>query len=236
MPFDATVLTMFPDAFPGPLGVSLIGTAWREHGLWALETVDIRTFSKDKRGFLDDTPAGGGPGQVMRADVIALALDSVERRGRPLLYMSARGRPLIQARVRQWAQGPGLIVLCGRFEGVDQRVLDARGFEEIAVGDAVLAGGEAAALVAIEACVRLVPGVLGAAESLSEESFEDGLLEHPQYTRPRTFEGFDIPEVLLGGNHAEVRKWRQSQREQTTREQRPDLWALQPANQQAKGD
>jgi len=236
MSFDATVLTMFPEAFPGPLGVSLIGTAWREHGLWSLETLDIRAFSKDKRGFLDDTPAGGGPGQVMRADVIASALDSVERRGRPLLYMSARGRPLTQARVREWAQGPGLIVLCGRFEGVDQRVLDARGFEEVAVGDAVLAGGEAAALVAIEACVRLVPGVLGQAESLSEESFEDGLLEHPQFTRPRTFEGLDIPDVLLGGNHAEVRKWRQSQREKTTREQRPDLWAKRPANQQAKGD
>jgi tRNA (guanine37-N1)-methyltransferase len=236
MPFDATVLTMFPEAFPGPLGVSLIGTAWREQGLWSLETVDIRGFSKDKRGFLDDTPAGGGPGQVMRADVIASALDSVERRERPLLYMSARGRPLTQARVREWASGPGLIVLCGRFEGVDQRVLDARGFEEVAVGDAVLAGGEAAALVAIEACVRLVPGVLGQAESLSEESFEDGLLEHPQYTRPRTFEGLDIPEVLLGGHHAEVRKWRQAQREQTTRERRPDLWARRSANQQAKGE
>ncbi|HEX2817462.1 MAG TPA: tRNA (guanosine(37)-N1)-methyltransferase TrmD [Phenylobacterium sp.] len=236
MSFDATVLTMFPEAFPGPLGVSLIGTAWREQGLWALETVDIRAFSKDKRGFLDDTPSGGGPGQVMRADVIASALDSVERRQRPLLYMSARGQPLTQARVREWAAGPGLIVLCGRFEGVDQRVIEARGFEEVAVGDAVLAGGEAAALVTIEACVRLVPGVLGHAESLAEESFEDGLLEHPQYTRPRTFEGLDIPEVLLGGNHAEVRKWRQAQREKTTREQRPDLWARHPANQQAKGD
>jgi len=201
-----------------------------------LETVDIRAFSKDKRGFLDDTPAGGGPGQVMRADVIASALDSVERRERPLLYMSARGRPLTQARVREWAHGPGLIVLCGRFEGVDQRVIETRGFEEVAVGDAVLAGGEAAALVTIEACVRLVPGVLGQAESLSEESFEDGLLEHPQYTRPRTFEGLDIPEVLLGGHHAEVRKWRQAERERTTRERRPDLWARRPANQQAKGD
>jgi len=236
MPFDATVLTMFPEAFPGPLGVSLIGTAWREQGLWTLETVDIRDFSKDKRGFLDDTPAGGGPGQVMRADVIASALDSVERRGRPLLYMSARGRPLTQARVREWAGGPGLIVLCGRFEGVDQRVIEARGFEEVAVGDAVLAGGEAAALVAIEACVRLVPGVLGQAESLSEESFEDGLLEHPQYTRPRTFEGLDIPEVLLSGHHKEISRWRAAQREETTRERRPDLWARRPANQQAKGD
>jgi tRNA (guanine37-N1)-methyltransferase len=197
--------------------------------------VDIRGFSKDKRGFLDDTPAGGGPGQVMRADVIASALDSVERRERPLLYMSARGRPLTQERVKAWSQGPGLIVLCGRFEGVDQRVLDARGFEEVAVGDAVLAGGEAAALVTIEACVRLVPGVLGQPESLSEESFEDGLLEHPQYTRPRTFEGRDIPEVLLSGHHAEVRKWRQAQREETTRERRPDLWAARLANQQPKG-
>jgi tRNA (guanine37-N1)-methyltransferase len=236
MPFDCTVLTMFPEAFPGPLSASLIGTAWREQGLWSLETVDIRGFSKDKRGFLDDTPAGGGPGQVMRADVIASALDSVERRGRPLLYMSARGRPLTQALVRKWAAGPGLIVLAGRFEGVDQRVLDARGFEEVAVGDAVLAGGEAAAMVAIEACVRLVPGVLGQAESLSEESFEDGLLEHPQYTRPRTFEGLDIPEVLLSGNHAAIRRWRQEQREKTTRERRPDLWARRNANQQAKGD
>ena len=236
MAFDCTVLTMFPDAFPGPLGVSLIGTAWREAGLWSLETVDIRGFSKDKRGFLDDTPAGGGPGQVMRADVIASALDSVEARGRPLLYMSARGRPLTQALVKQWASGPGLIVLAGRFEGVDQRVLDARGFEEVSVGDAVLAGGEAAAMVAIEACVRLVPGVLGQAESLSEESFEDGLLEHPQFTRPRTFEGLDIPEVLLSGNHAVIRKWRHDQRQETTRKQRPDLWDRLPANQQAKGD
>ena len=236
MSFDVSVLTMFPEAFPGPLGVSLIGTAWREAGLWSLETVDIRGFSKDKRGFLDDTPAGGGPGQVMRADVIASALDSVESRGRPLLYMSARGRPLTQQRVRAWSEGPGLIALCGRFEGVDQRVLDARGFEEIAVGDAVLAGGEAAALVTIEACVRLVPGVLGQPESLSEESFEDGLLEHPQYTRPRTFEGREIPEVLLSGHHAQVRKWRQAQREETTRERRPDLWAQRLANQQAKGE
>ena len=236
MAFDCTVLTMFPDAFPGPLGVSLIGTAWREAGLWSLETVDIRDFSKDKRGFLDDTPAGGGPGQVMRADVIASALDSVERRERPLLYMSARGRPLTQARVLEWAQGPGLIVLAGRFEGVDQRVLDARGFEEVSVGDAVLAGGEAAAMVVIEACVRLVPGVLGQAASLTEESFEDGLLEHPQFTRPRTFEGLDIPEVLLSGHHAQVRAWRQAMREETTRKMRPDLWAKATANQQAKGD
>ncbi len=233
--FAVTILTMFPEAFPGPLGVSLIGTAWREAGLWSLETLDIRGFSKDKRGFLDDTPAGGGAGQVMRADVIALALDSVERNGRPLLYMSARGRPLTQARAKVWADGPGVIVLCGRFEGVDQRVLDARGFEEVSVGDAVLAGGEAAAMVLIEACVRLAPGVLGNAASTVEESFEDGLLEHPQYTRPRSFEGHDIPELLLSGNHAEIGKWRAAQREKTTRERRPDLWSAHLANQQAKG-
>ena len=236
MTFTATVLTMAPEAFPGPLGASLIGTAWREQGLWALETVDIRGFSRDKRGFLDDTPAGGGPGQVLRADVIAAALDSVERSGRPLLYMSARGRPLTQAMVRQWAAGPGLIVLCGRFEGVDQRVLEARGFEEVAVGDAVLAGGEAAAMVTIEACVRLVPGVLGQAASLDSESFENGLLEHPHYTRPRSFEGLDIPEVLLGGHHGDIAKWRRAQSETTTREMRPDLWSAYLAKQQAKGD
>jgi len=228
MPFTATVLTMFPEAFPGPLGVSLIGTAWREQDLWRLETVDIRAFSKDKRGFLDDTPAGGGPGQVMKADVIAAALDSVDVAGRPLLYMSARGRPLTQARVKQWAEAPGIIVLCGRFEGVDQRVLDARGFEEVSVGDAVLAGGEAAAMLVIEACVRLAPGVLGNIESTREESFEDGLLEHPQYTRPRTFEGLEIPEVLLSGDHKKVAQWREEQRRETTRERRPDLWAAYP--------
>ena len=236
MSFAATVLTMFPEAFPGPLGVSLIGSAWREAGLWRLETVDIRDFSLDKRGFLDDTPAGGGPGQVMRADVVAAALDSVERDARPLLYMSARGRPLTQARAKDWAAGAGVILLCGRFEGVDQRVIDARGFEEVAVGDAVLAGGEAAAMVVIEACVRLVPGVLGQPESLAEESFEDGLLEHPHYTRPRTFEGLEIPEVLLSGHHAKVADWRKGQRQETTRERRPDLWAAHLANQQAKGD
>jgi tRNA (guanine37-N1)-methyltransferase len=240
MPFTATVLTMFPEAFPGPLGVSLIGSAWRERDLWRLETVDIRGFSEDKRGFLDDTPAGGGPGQVLKADVVARALDSVASpeggwAGRPLLYMSARGRPLTQARVRDWAAAPGMIVLCGRFEGVDQRVLDARGFEEVAVGDAVLAGGEAAAMVAIEATVRLIPGVLGEAASLESESFEDGLLEHPQYTRPRSFEGLEIPEVLLSGDHRKIAEQRRRWREEGTRERRPDLWAAH-ANQQARGE
>lgn len=236
MPFTATVLTMFPDAFPGALGVSLIGSAWREQHLWALETVDIRGFSASKRGFLDDTPAGGGAGQVMRADVVASALDSVERASRPLLYMSARGRPLTQARAQAWAAGSGLVVLCGRFEGVDQRVLDARGFEEVAVGDAVLAGGEAAAMLVIEACVRLLPGVLGNAASVQEESFgADGLLEHPQYTRPREWEGLSVPEVLTSGHHGEIARWRRVLREETTRERRPDLWAAHLANEQAKG-
>jgi len=234
MPFTATVLTMFPEAFPGPLGVSLIGTAWRERGLWGLETVDIRNFSEDKRGFLDDTPAGGGPGQVLKADVVARALDSLTGPSRPLLYMSARGRPLTQARAKDWFQADGVVVLCGRFEGVDQRVLDARGFEEVSVGDAVLAGGEAAAMVVIEACVRLIPGVLGQAMSLSSESFEDGLLEHPQFTRPRTFEGIDIPEVLLSGDHKRVAAWRQAQREETTQARRPDLWASHLAGRPAE--
>lgn len=235
MSYKVTVLTMFPEAFPGPLGVSLIGSAWKESELWSLETLDIRAFSRDKRGFLDDTPAGGGPGQVLKADVIAQALDSMDISDRPKVYMSARGRTLTQAKVKEWAQAPGLIVLCGRFEGVDQRVLDARGFEEISVGDAVLAGGEAAAMVTIEAVVRLLPGVLGAAQSLETESFEDGLLEHPQFTRPRTFEGLDIPEVLLNGDHKKMAVWKQQQREATTKERRPDLWAAYLSKSQAKG-
>ncbi|MGN6423472.1 MAG: tRNA (guanosine(37)-N1)-methyltransferase TrmD [Asticcacaulis sp.] len=234
-PYTVTVMTMFPEAFPGPLGVSLIGTAWKESALWALETLDIRNFSSDKRGFLDDTPAGGGPGQVLKADVIAKALDSLDVSGKRLVYMSARGRRLTQDKVREWAKADGLIVLCGRFEGVDQRVLDARGFEEISVGDAVLAGGEAAAMVAIEAVVRLLPGVLGAAASLERESFEDGLLEEPQFTRPRTFEGLDIPEVLLSGDHKKMAQWKQQQREATTKERRPDLWEAYLSNLQANG-
>jgi tRNA (guanine37-N1)-methyltransferase len=234
-PYAVTVLTMFPEAFPGPLGVSLIGTSWKESNRWSLETLDIRHFSSDKRGFLDDTPAGGGPGQVLKADVIAKALDSIEISDRPKVYMSARGRPLTQAKVKEWATAPGLIVLCGRFEGVDQRVLDARGFEEISVGDAVLAGGEAAAMVTIEATLRLIPGVLGAAASLDNESFEDGLLEQPQYTRPRSFEGLDIPEVLLSGDHKKMAIWKQSMREATTKERRPDLWAAYLSKSKLKG-
>jgi len=230
----ATVLTIFPEMFPGPLGLSLAGKALAR-SVWALDAIDIRDHATDKHRTVDDTPAGGGPGMVMKADVLARAIDTAGD-GRPRLLMSARGTPLTQGRIAALAAGPGPVIVCGRFEGVDQRVLDARGFEEVAVGDAVLAGGEAAAMVAIEACVRLVPGVLGQAESLSEESFEDGLLEHPQYTRPRTFEGLDIPEVLLSGDHKRIDQWRKSMREETTRERRPDLWEAHLANQQAKGD
>ena len=223
MPFTATVLTMFPEAFPGPLGVSMIGTAWKEQDLWRLETLDIRAFSKDKRGFLDDTPAGGGAGAVLKADVIASALDSLEADGRPLLYMSARGRPLTQARVREWSKAPGIVVLCGRFEGVDQRVLDAWGMEEISLGDYVLSGGEPAALVLLDACIRLLPGVMGNENTTAEESFSHGLLEYPQYTRPADWDGREVPPVLLSGNHAEIARWRLAEAEAVTRARRPDL-------------
>lgn len=223
-PFTATALTLFPDAFPGPLGVSLLETA-RKNGLWALETVDIRSFSRHKHASVDDTPAGGGPGMVLRPDVVADAIDSVDRRSRPLINLTPRGRPLTQARVREWATGPGVIVYCGRFEGLDQRVVEARGMEEVSVGDAVLAGGEAPAMVLIEACVRLIPGVLGKLESTLDESFEGDLLEYPQYTRPRVWEDRDIPEVLLSGDHGRIDRWRREQAEDITRQRRPDLWA-----------
>jgi tRNA (guanine37-N1)-methyltransferase len=223
-PFTATALTLFPDAFPGPLGVSLLETA-RRNGLWALETVDIRSFSRHKHASVDDTPAGGGPGMVLRPDVVADAIDSVDRGSRPLINLTPRGRPLTQARVREWATGPGVIVFCGRFEGLDQRVVEARGMEEVSVGDAVLAGGEAPAMVLIEACVRLIPGVLGKLESTLDESFEGDLLEYPQYTRPRVWEDREIPEVLLSGDHGRIDRWRREQAEDTTRQRRPDLWA-----------
>jgi tRNA (guanine37-N1)-methyltransferase len=223
-PFTATALTLFPDAFPGPLGVSLLETA-RKNGLWALETVDIRSFSRHKHASVDDTPAGGGPGMVLRPDVVADAIDSVDRRSRPLINLTPRGRPLTQARVREWATGPGVIVFCGRFEGLDQRVIEARGMEEVSVGDAVLAGGEAPAMVLIEACVRLIPGVLGKVESTLDESFEGDLLEYPQYTRPRVWENRDIPDVLLSGDHGRIDRWRKEQAEDITRQRRPDLWA-----------
>jgi tRNA (guanine37-N1)-methyltransferase len=223
-PWTATVLTLFPDAFPGPLGVSIVGTA-REAGLWRLETVDIRDFSKHKHRAVDDTPAGGGPGMVLKPDVAAAAADAVDLHGRPLIYLSPRGRPFRQQDAREWAAGPGLVLFCGRFEGLDQRVIEARGMQEVSVGDFVLAGGEVAAQVLIEACVRLIPGVAGSAESLVEESFEGGLLEAPHYTRPRVWEGREIPETLLSGDHARIARWRREQSEDITRRVRPDLWA-----------
>ena len=223
MTFNASVLTLYPDAFPGPLGVSLLETA-RKNGLWALETVDIRSFSRHKHASVDDTPAGGGPGMVLRPDVSAAAIDSLPRDGRPLIYLTPRGKPLSQTMVREWAAGPGVIVFCGRFEGLDQRVIEARGMDEVSVGDAVLAGGEAPAMVLIEACVRLIPGVLGKLESTEDESFEGDLLEYPHYTRPREWDGHEIPDVLLSGDHGRIARWRKEQAEQITRLRRPDLW------------
>lgn len=222
MTWAATTLTIFPEMFPGPLDASIIGRA-RAEGAWSMEAVDIRAFARDRHRSVDDTPAGGGPGMVMRADVLADAIDSVPREGRPLLYLSPRGAPLTQARVAALARGPGVVAVCGRFEGVDERLLETRGIEEVSIGDFVLAGGEIAAMALIEACVRLVPGVLGASASMVEESFEDGLLEYPQYTRPRVFEGRTIPEVLLGGDHAKVARWRREKALEITRARRPDL-------------
>ena len=227
--FTARVLTLFPEAFPGTLGIGLTGRALAE-GLWALDVLDIRGFAQDRHRTVDDTPAGGGPGMVMRADVVAAAIDEAQERVPegacfPVLYLSPRGRPLTQARAHELAAGEGLTLLCGRYEGVDQRVLDARRVEEISVGDYVLTGGEPAAMVLLDAVVRLRPGVLGNAASTDEESFAGGLLEHPHYTRPATWEGRDIPEVLLSGHHARIAEWRRNQARAMTRERRPDLWA-----------
>ena len=223
--WSATVLTLFPEMFPGPLGISLLGKA-PEKNLWSLEVRDIRDHGLGKHRTVDDTPAGGGPGMVMRADVAAAAIDAVARNDRPLIYLSPRGRPLTQARVRELAAGPGAVLLCGRFEGLDQRVLEARQIEEISIGDFVLAGGEIAAMALIEATVRLLPGVLGTHASTEEESFAAGLLEYPHYTRPQDFEGRAIPDVLNGGNHKEIAKFRHGQAENLTRARRPDLWTL----------
>jgi len=221
----ATVLTIFPEMFPGPLGASLAGKALAA-GLWALEAADIRAHATDKHRSVDDTPAGGGPGMVMRADVVARAVDAVAPAGdpRPRLLMSPRGVPLTQARAEALAGGPGAVVLCGRFEGVDQRLIEGRAFEEISVGDYVLSGGEIAAFVLLDACVRLLPGVMGKEASGAEESFAAGLLEYPQYTRPAVFEGRPIPDILTGGDHGKVKAWRQAEAERLTRERRPDLW------------
>lgn len=221
--FRATILTLYPEMFPGPLGISLAGKAL-VNGLWSLEAKNIRDHATDKHGTVDDTPAGGGPGMVMKADVLAIALDAVPLDGRPRLIMSARGKPLTQARVRELAAGPGAVILCGRFEGVDERLIEARGLEEVCLGDFVLSGGEMAALTLLDACVRLIPGVMGKEASGVEESFSDGLLEYPQYTRPAVFEGRPIPEILTSGDHAKVAAWRRAEAERLTRERRPDLW------------
>jgi tRNA (guanine37-N1)-methyltransferase len=220
----ASVLTIFPEMFPGPLGVSLAGKALAS-GLWSLEAIDIRAHATDRHGTVDDTPAGGGPGMVMKADILARALDSIPADPRPRLLMSARGQPLTQSRVSALARGEGSVILCGRFEGIDERLIAARNLEEISLGDFVLSGGEVAALALIDACVRLIPGVMGKEASGVEESFSDGLLEYPQYTRPALFEGQPIPEVLTSGDHAKVAKWRLSEAERLTKERRPDLWA-----------
>ncbi len=224
-PWRATVLTLFPEMFPGPLGVSLAGKALAS-GVWQLEARDIRDSATDRHRSVDDTPAGGGPGMVLRADVLAAAIDAATiAPDRPRLLMSPRGRPLTQSRVRQLAEGPGALIVCGRFEGVDQRVIEARQLEEVSVGDYVLSGGEIAAMALIDACIRLLPGVMGSAESASEESFSDSLLEYPQYTRPQAFEGRQIPEILTSGDHAKIAAWRRAEAEALTRARRPDLWS-----------
>jgi len=227
MIWHASVLTLFPDMFPGPLGHSLLGRGL-EKQLWSLDVRDIRDHGIGKHRSVDDTPAGGGPGMVLRADVVCAALDAARAAGAvgPMLYLSPRGRPLTQARVRDLAAGPGATLLCGRFEGLDQRAIEARGLEEVSIGDFVLAGGEIAAMALIEACVRLLPGVLGAEDSRDEESFSENLLEYPQFTRPQEFEGRSIPAVLLGGNHAQIARWRRAEAEALTQARRPDLFAL----------
>ena len=226
MTVHATVLTLYPEMFPGPLGVSLAGRAMSE-GKWAIDAVQIRDFAADKHRTVDDTPAGGGAGMVLRVDVLAKAIDHARDGGpadRPVIALTPRGKPLTQARVRELASGPGVILLCGRFEGFDERIFEGRGVEEVSVGDIVLSGGEPAALMLLDACIRLLPGVMGAASSGTEESFENGLLEYPHYTRPSEWEGRTIPEVLRSGDHAKIALWRKRQSEDDTRSRRPDLW------------
>jgi tRNA (guanine37-N1)-methyltransferase len=227
--FKASVLTLYPEMFPGALGLSLAGRAL-EAGTWSLEAIQMRDFATDRHRTVDDTPAGGGAGMVMRADVLAKAVDHASPEGdaRPRLLMSPRGKPLTQARVRELAAGPGAVIVCGRFEGVDQRLIEARSLEEVSIGDFILSGGEPAALVLLDAVVRLLPGVMGNAVSGEEESFENGLLEHPHYTRPQEFEGREIPEVLISGNHKKIAAWRRAASEALTQERRPDLPGAQP--------
>lgn len=224
-PWRADILTLFPEAFPGPLGLSLAGRAL-EAGVWSLAAHDIRSHATDRHRSVDGPPAGGGPGMVLRADVLARAIDAVRASddARPLICLSARGRRLTQRRIRELSAGPGAVLIAGRFEGIDARVLEARGAEELSVGDIVLSGGEIAAMALVDAVIRLLPGVMGAEASGEDESFEAGLLEYPQYTKPRDFEGRQIPDVLLSGDHGKVAAWRRAQAEQTTRERRPDLW------------
>lgn len=228
MTFHAQLLTLYPEMFPGPLGVSLAGRAL-EKDLWSFETLDIRSFAEDKHHTVDDTPAGGGHGMVMKADVLGRAIDKARENASddwPLIYLSPRGRTFNQERAHELAKAGGVTMLCGRFEGVDQRVLEARNVVEMSVGDFVLSGGEPAALIVLDAVIRLLPGVMGQPDTLLEESFENGLLEYPQYTRPRVWEGMEIPEVLLSGNHQEIEAWRKRQAENLTAQVRPDLWAL----------
>ena len=224
--WTASILTLFPEMFPGPLGASLAGKAL-DAGLWSLEAVNIRDFATDRHRTVDDTPAGGGPGMVMRADVLAAAIDGTRTPDdeRPACYLSPRGEPLTQSLVRDIAAGPGLLLLCGRFEGIDERVIEGRNLRELSLGDFVLSGGEIAAMAVIDAAVRLLPGVMGAEASGTEESFELGLLEYPHYTRPQEWEGRTIPDVLTSGNHGKVDEWRRQQAERLTKERRPDLWA-----------
>ena len=222
MSFAATVLTLYPEMFPGPLGVSIAGRAL-ERGAWTLETVQIRDFATDKHRTVDDTPAGGGAGMVLKADVLGAAVDSVAD-NRPVLAMTPRGKPICQARIRELASGPGVTILCGRFEGFDERIFETRDIEEVSLADIVLSGGEPAALAVLDACIRLLPGVMGAPSSGTEESFEEGLLEYPHYTRPQEWEGRTIPEVLRSGDHAKISAWRKSMSEDITRLRRPDLW------------
>jgi tRNA (guanine37-N1)-methyltransferase len=222
--FTARVLTLFPEMFPGPLGQSLAGKALTD-GIWALEAVDIRAYARDKHRTVDDSPFGGGAGMVMRPDVLDAAVAAVHRENTPLIYFTPRGRPLDQARVKQLAAGSGATFICGRYEGVDERVLEARGVEEVSLGDFILSGGEVAAIAVLDAVVRLLPGVVGKTESLEEESFETGLLEYPHYTRPDPWDGREVPEVLKSGHHAKVKTWRRTKAEEITRARRPDLWA-----------
>src|SRR5689334_3192810 len=229
----ASVLTIFPEMFPGPLAQSLAGKALASK-IWSLETLDIRSHATDKHRTVDDTPAGGGPGMVMKADVLAEALDAIPHDSRPRLLMSPRGMPLTQNSVAELAHGPGAVIVCARFEGVDERLIKLRGLQEVSLGDFVLSGGEIAALALLDACVRLLPGVMGKEASAAEESFADGLLEYPQYTRPPLFEGEQIPEVLTSGDHAKVKAWRRAEAERLTAQRRPDLWAAYLARKSAQ--